>query len=284
MTSIIAREVTHRFGALTAVDRASLTVGPGEVVGLVGPNGAGKTTLIRLLLGLVTADTGEVRLAGGVPSRTTRARVGYVPQSLGLWHDLTLDEHLALVGAVYGSPPPVVEDALATVRDRPVGSLPLGLRRRAAFAVALSHDPEVLILDEPTSGVDPLARERLWDVVRATAGRGVATLVSTHYLDEAARCDRVVLMSAGRVVASGPVAELTTGHTAVQVRAPEWQRAWHALEAAGLQVTPAGRTLRVAEADRDVVAGLLAGAPGAEVTQVAATLEEVFLTLTDGRR
>lgn len=283
MTSIDVRGVTHRFGELVAVADASLSVAPGEVVGLVGPNGAGKTTLIRVLLGLLTADEGSVLLAGGVPSRASRARVGYVPQSMGLWSDLTLDEHLAMVGAVYGRSVPVADDALAGLGRQTIGKLPLGLRRRAAFAVALSHEPEVLVLDEPTSGVDPLARERLWDVMRRAADTGVATLVSTHYLDEAARCDRVVLMSAGRVVASGAVADLTADRTAVEVRTPAWERAWRRLDAAGVPVLPAGRTLRIPEADPQVIADLLADlGDGIDVAAVPATLEEVFLTMTSG--
>lgn len=278
-SSIVATNLTRSFGSLTAVDDVSLQVGAGEVVGVIGANGAGKTTLIRLLLGLLGADRGDVRLAGGPPGRDTRRHVGYVPQGLGLWPDLTVGEHLRLSAAAYGIT--VEQPADAEVRaaaDRLVGQLPLGLRRRTAFTVALAHRPDVLVLDEPTSGVDPLARSRLWDVIRGAVADGACALVSTHYLDEAARCDRIVLLSAGRVAAAGTVAELTSGRSAVRVLAPSWENAWATLERAGLPVLLAGRSLRVPGADARRVADLLDDS-GADVVDVPATLEEVFLTV-----
>lgn len=280
MTAVVAGRVHRSFGAVTAVSDVSLAVRAGQVVGLVGANGAGKTTLIRILLGLLPPDRGSVTLAGGPPSRTTRERVGYVPQSLGLWTDLTLREHLRLARDVYGRGRTTVDDDhLARAADRPIGTLPLGLRRRAAFVVALAHDPAVLILDEPTSGVDPLARSRLWESIHRTAEAGAAVLVSTHYLDEASRCDRVVLLAEGRVVADGTVAELTAGRVAVAVSAPRWQLAWQRLREAGLDVLPAARALRVAGADEDRIRRALDGLE-ARITTVPATLDEVFLQVT----
>lgn len=277
MSAIVAENVVRTFGAATAVSDVSLTVQRREVVGLVGANGAGKTTLIRVLLGLLSPDRGAVRLAGGAPNRATRRRVGYVPQSLGLWTDLTLREHLELSRDVYGrTRAQIGDDGLARVANRPVGTLPLGLRRRAAFAVALAHDPDVIILDEPTSGVDPLARSRLWETIREVADAGAAILVSTHYLDEAARCDRVVLLAGGRVVADGTVAELTADRRTIEVSAPRWQEAWQRLEQGGLDVLPGARDLRVAGADEDEVRRLLAGLE-VELSSVPATLDEVFL-------
>lgn len=276
MSAIAVEEVVRTFGAVMAVDHASLAVEPGEVVGLLGANGAGKTTLIKLILGLLHPDHGTVMLAGGAPGRETRRLAGYVPQGLGLWTDLTLREHLALVRDVYGSVTTQLDAALTEAADVTVGALPLGLRRRAAFAVALSHDPQVVILDEPTSGVDPLARSRLWDSIRDTADRGAAVLVSTHYLEEAGRCDRVVLLSAGRVVAEGTVNELTAGRSTVAVSTQGWQDAWQRLEDMGMEVLPAGRQLRVADTTPDRVRKALDGLD-AEVATVPATLEEVFL-------
>lgn len=280
MSVLVADRVSRTFGEVVAVDDASLEVAAGEVVGLVGANGAGKTTLIRILLGLLAPDRGAVRLAGGVPSRATRRKVGYVPQGLGLWADLSLREHLALSGEVYGHDHRDIDDAgLAAVADRPIGALPLGLRRRAAFTVALAHTPQVVVLDEPTSGVDPLARSRLWGTIAEVADSGAGVLVSTHYLDEATRCDRIVLLSDGRVVADGAVDELIAGRRTVLVSTGAWQDAWQRLEDGGLDVLPAGRDLRVAGADsihvRDVLNGL-----DAEVREVDATLEEVFLEVT----
>ena len=280
MSALTADRVTRAFGEVVAVDDVSLEVANGEVVGLVGANGAGKTTLIRLLLGLLGPDRGDVRLAGGVPSRATRRKVGYVPQGLGLWADLSLREHLSLSAEVYGYGDRTVEDAgLAAVADRPVGSLPLGLRRRAAFVVALAHRPDVLLLDEPTAGVDPLARSRLWDTIGEVAAGGAGVLVSTHYLDEAARCDRVVLLAAGRSVADGVVADLIADRRTVLVSTSAWQQAWQRLDDEGLRVLPAGRDLRVVDADVDRVREVLATID-ADVDEVAATLEEVVLELT----
>ncbi|HEX8862722.1 MAG TPA: ABC transporter ATP-binding protein, partial [Actinomycetes bacterium] len=151
-----ARGVTRTFGGLTAVDQVDLQVNAGEVVGLLGANGAGKTTLIRIVLGLLRPTAGEVRLLGEPPSRHSRARLGYVPQSLGLYDDLTVAENLAFTARAFGGHPPerLDDPELEAARGELVAGLPLGLRRRLAFAAALGHQPELLVLDEPTSGVD----------------------------------------------------------------------------------------------------------------------------------
>ena len=142
-------------------------VEPGEIVGLLGANGAGKTTLIRMLLGLIPASAGEVALFGEPPSRRTRRRLGYVPQGLGLYDDLTAAENLEFTAAIFGraAEPPGCPRRSGRLRRQLVGSLPLGVQRRVAFAQALSHRPDLLILDEPTSGVDPLGRARLWETI-----------------------------------------------------------------------------------------------------------------------
>ncbi|MEX2627479.1 MAG: ABC transporter ATP-binding protein, partial [Ilumatobacteraceae bacterium] len=161
-----AHHLTRTFGAHVAVDDVSLTVASGEVVGLIGANGAGKTTLIRMLLGLLAPTAGEVRLVGHAPDRETRRRIGYVPQGTGLWPDLTLREHLDLAAAVYGHTRVTVDDPeLRAAADEVTARLPLGLRRRAAFVIAGAHRPDVLLLDEPTSGVDPLGRAELWQLI-----------------------------------------------------------------------------------------------------------------------
>jgi ABC-2 type transport system ATP-binding protein len=157
MRFINARRATRRFGRITAVDDVNLHVNSGEVVGLVGANGAGKTTLIKMLLGLLEPSGGEVELFDEPPTREALARVGYVPQGLGLYEDLTVSENAAFAAAAYGSNTPSLGD-LERVGDTLVRDLPLGFRRRAAFLDALAHDPDVLLLDEPTSGVDVLSR------------------------------------------------------------------------------------------------------------------------------
>ncbi|HSK22435.1 MAG TPA: ABC transporter ATP-binding protein [Egicoccus sp.] len=259
----------------------SLRVAAGEVVGLIGANGAGKTTLIRMLLGLVDPSGGHVRLVGRRPDRDARRRIGYVPQGKGLWPDLTLREHLDLSAAVHGHARVTLDDPeLRAVADEVTARLSLGLRRRAAFVVATAHRPDVLLLDEPTSGMDPLGRAELWDLIRAAADAGSGVLVSTHYLDEARRCDRIVLLARGRVAAEGRVADVVGGRTAIEVRTEQWQAAWHRLDTvAGVGLLPMGRVLRVSGADVARVADIVVGLD-AEVREVPATLEEVFLAVT----
>jgi len=272
--------VTKRFGDLTVVDTVDLAVAAGEVVGLIGANGAGKTTLIRMLLGLLAPSGGRVRLFGEPPSRRTRARLGYVPQSLGLYEDLTVAENLAFSAAAYGSVGATLEGELAEARDVLIRDLPLGLRRRAAFAIALAHHPDLLVLDEPTSGVDPLQRARLWETIRSSAERGAGVLVTTHHLAEATQCDRLVVLAAGRVAAAGTLAEVVGDTTAVEVRTPSWEAAFTALDLARLPVSLVGRTLRVPGADPATVGRLLADAGvDADVASVPASFEETFVVL-----
>jgi ABC-2 type transport system ATP-binding protein len=275
-----AQGATRRFGELLAVDGVDLTVAAGEVVGLIGANGSGKTTLIRMLLGLLAPTSGHIRLFGEPPSRRTRARLGYVPQSLGLYEDLTVAENLAFSAAAYGSQDATLGGDLAGARDVLVRELPLGLRRRAAFAIALGHHPDLLVLDEPTSGVDPLQRARLWDTIRASAELGAGVLVTTHHLAEAAQCDRLVVLASGRVVATGSLPDVVGDTTAVEVRTPTWEAAFTALDVAGLPVSLVGRTLRVPGNDPAVVARVLADADiPAEVGSVPASFEETFVVL-----
>jgi ABC-2 type transport system ATP-binding protein/ribosome-dependent ATPase len=287
-----ARSVTRRFGSFTAVDGADLQVGPGEVVGLLGANGAGKTTLIRLLLGLLTPTAGAVRLFGAPPSRTTRLRLGYVPQGLGVWDDLTVAENLAFSAGAFGEPGSpggaasshAVEPELAAEAHTLVRDLPLGLRRRLAFAAALAHHPDLFVLDEPTSGVAPLARARLWETIRLAAERGAGVLATTHAMDEAEQCDRLVLMAAGRVVARGTMTEIVGDATAVEVDCDAWDDAFKALDAAGLPLSLAGRRVRVPGGDAArVQAALDARRIPARLRVVPATFEETFVLTTTAR-
>jgi ABC-2 type transport system ATP-binding protein len=286
MTGVLAQcaGVTRRFGRFVAVDGVDLQVRRGEVVGLLGANGAGKTTLIRMLLGLLPASGGQVRLFGEPPSRRTRQRLGYVPQGLGLYDDLTPAENLAFSAAVFGGGVDGARRGELPETLRPfggtvVGSLPLGIQRGAAFAEALAHRPDLLILDEPTSGVDPLGRARLWETVAAAAEAGAGVLVTTHYMDEAGECDRLLIMAQGRVVAEGTSAQITADGQVTVVETGSWAPAFAALEAAGLPAALVGRTLRVPAAAPDAVRRALGGLP-ARIYQAPATLEESFFQLT----
>jgi ABC-type multidrug transport system ATPase subunit len=168
----------------------------------IGANGAGKTTVIRMLLGQVVPSSGAISLFGRPPSRETSSRLGYVPQGLGLYADLTVAENLRFVETAFGTGSRELPPALAAASDRLVGDIGLGLQRQLAFVTALGHSPALLVLDEPTSGVDPLSRARLWDVIHDQAEAGAGVLVTTHYMQEAQQCDRPVLMSHGRRVAA----------------------------------------------------------------------------------
>jgi ABC-2 type transport system ATP-binding protein len=279
-TLLRADRVGRTFGSFVAVDDVTMSVGPGEVVGLLGANGAGKTTLIRMLLGLIATTTGEVELLGGPPDRERRTHLGYVPQGLGLYRDLTVRENLTFSTQAYGVVTPALPDALSADAGRLVADLPLGLQRQLAFLSALAHEPEVLVLDEPTSGVDALARAALWDTIHEQSEKGVGVLVTTHNMQEAEQCDRLLLMSQGRLVAQGSEADVIGSTTAVAVSTPDWARAFAVLNEAGQPVMLAGRDVRVADADADLVRRVLADAGvSAEVVGVPATIEERMMAL-----
>ena len=257
-----------------------MRVGPGEIVGLLGANGAGKTTLIRMLLGLIATTTGDVELLGGPPDRELRRRLGYVPQGLGLYGDLTVEENLAFTSQAYGTVPPQLPETLRRATDTLVAKLPLGLQRQLAFLCALAHHPEVLVLDEPTSGVDALARAALWDTIHEQAEGGVGVLVTTHNMAEAEQCDRLLLMSQARLVAQGSEADIIGSTTAVAIRTSDWARAFAVLNEAGQPVMLAGRDVRVADADADQGRAVLAAAGmTAEGGGVPATIEERMMVL-----
>ena len=280
---LVARGASRRFGALTAVDDVTMSVSAGEVVGLLGANGAGKTTLIRLLLGLIATSAGDVELLGGPPDRLRRSRLGYVPQGLGLYGDLTVRENLAFTAQAYGSPPPDLPAALRPAERVLVRDLSLGLQRQVAFLAALAHAPDVLVLDEPTSGVDPLARAALWDTIREQADLGTGVLVTTHNMQEAEQCDRLLLMSRARLVAQGSEDDIIGGTRASAVRTDDWAAAFAALNAAGEPVMLAGRDVRVADADPERLRLILSTAGVvAEVIAVPATIEERMMVLARG--
>ena len=286
MTAALAdcAAVTQRFGPLLALDCVDLRVGPGEVAGLLGANGAGKTTLIRILLGLLRPTAGAVRLFGEPPSRQVRRRIGYVPQGLGLYDDLTPAENLDFAGAAFGVRGGAMPADLRSFSGTVVGQLPLGVQRRVAFAQALAHRPGLLVLDEPTSGVDPLARARLWETIRQAADAGAGVLVTTHYMDEAAECDRLVVMAGGRVAATGTPAGIAGTAPVAVVESARWADAYAALDAAGLRAALAGTSLRVPGAPTADVSRVLRRAGlAATVSEAPATLDERFLELTAPR-
>lgn len=279
MTSIAARSLSKKFGEVSAVSDLSFEVRPGGVVGLLGANGAGKTTTMKMLLGLLEPTSGEVLIGGQSARRIDRHVMGYVPQGLGLYRDLTVSENLSFAAAAFGVPVPSLADTgLEDVADRQVDDISLGLRRRLAFVVARCHQPSVLILDEPTSGVGPLGRARLWETIHETAEDGASILVSTHYMEEAEECHRVVLMASGREVASGSVADVIGGSRSVAVSGDVTERAVACLGDAGGTVLAAGDGWRVVGVEAATVRQVVGD--GARVEEVPASFEEAFVALS----
>ncbi|MGD2100630.1 MAG: ABC transporter ATP-binding protein [Acidimicrobiia bacterium] len=279
MSLVEARNLTKRFSRFVAVDDLSFRVDSGEVVGLLGANGAGKTTTMKMLLGLLAPTSGEVLIGGTPGAEADRRLVGYVPQGLGLYRDLTVLENLQFVASAFGVEPPSPEsEGLGEVANRRVGSLSLGLRRRAAFVASRCHDPRVLILDEPTSGVGPLGRARLWETIHETASAGAAVLVSTHYMDEAEECDRVVLMASGREVASGTVGDVVSGARSLALEGDIDTESADELRRHGAKVFLDAGGWRVVGMDKDVVRSIVG--PDTKVIEVPASFEEAFVALS----
>ena len=218
--AIDVRGLTRRFGGFTAVDDITFDVGAGEVFGFLGANGAGKTTAIRMLIGLLAPSSGTARVAGydvGTQAEDVRRHIGYMSQRFSLYEDLTVRENIALYGGIYGLGDRDIRlrgdallDGLALghARDARVAALPLGWKQKLAFSVALLHSPAIVFLDEPTGGVDPITRRQFWEMIYAAAAGGTTVFVTTHYLDEAAYCDRISIMVDGRIAALGTPEEI----------------------------------------------------------------------------
>ncbi len=212
--AIEVRAVTKVFKDLRALDGASLRVETGEIYGLLGPNGAGKSTLIRMLVGLLRADAGSVTVLGRtMPDLGALDHIGYMTQQAALYPDLSVEENVRFFAALYGRDDDGVEAALELVdlgsrRHSIVATLSGGMRTRCSLACAVVHKPKLLVLDEPTVGIDPQLRAQIWEQLGELAAGGVTIVVSSHVMDEAERCQRLCLMRAGRVLAEGTVAEL----------------------------------------------------------------------------
>ncbi len=210
---ITTNHLTKQFGDFTAVDAISFEVGKGEIFGFLGANGAGKTTAMRMLTGLSRPTSGEATVAGFDVYRQPemiKRHIGYMSQKFSLYEDLTILENLRFFGGIYGLSRKQIKEkstrlvkhlGLEDVARKLTGSLPLGWKQKLAFSLALFHDPEIVFLDEPTGGVDPITRRQFWEMIYEAADQGVTVFVTTHYMDEAEYCDRISIMVDGKIVA-----------------------------------------------------------------------------------
>ncbi|MBN9038228.1 MAG: ABC transporter ATP-binding protein [Rhizobiales bacterium] len=294
MSAIDVRGLVKSFGGRTVVDHVSMQVETGEIVGFLGPNGSGKTTTIRLMCGLLTPDAGEGEVLGyDIRSESLKIKreVGYMTQRFSLYEDLTIAENLDFVARLYELRPrkahvdrTLDELGLTSRRDQLSGTLSGGWKQRLALAACIMHKPKLLLLDEPTAGVDPKARREFWDEIHRLAAGGLTVLVSTHYMDEAERCHRISYIAYGRMLATGTVDEVVrdAGLTTFIVRGPGLGAvAAELAHAPGVdQVAPFGNTLHVVGADAKLLEQAvkpLAARPGLTMEPGETSLEDVFI-------
>jgi ABC-2 type transport system ATP-binding protein len=299
--AIDVRGLTKRFGAKVAVNKADIAVPQGQVWGFLGPNGSGKTTTIRMLCGLLHPDAGEGTCLGydfRTQPEEIKREVGYMTQRFSFWEDLSIRENLDFVARVYELPN--ARDAVAQTLQRLgltqrqgqlAGELSGGWKQRLALAACMLHQPKLLLLDEPTAGVDPKARRDFWDEIHRLSGEGLTVLVSTHYMDEAERCDRIVFINLGDIVARGTVAEvIAQSGLFTFVVEGEGARAL----AGELRGHPGvefvsffGAALHVSGQDRAVLDAALAPyreRAGLSIHEAKTSLEDVFIQLQERRK
>jgi ABC-2 type transport system ATP-binding protein len=286
--------VTRRYGAITAVDRLTFDVLPGEMFGLIGPDGAGKTTSIRLLCGLLHADSGAVRVLGLDPVRHHReitARLGYLSQRFSLYGDLSIDENIAFFAEIHG-----VRDyaarrnrlldmtQLTPFRGRLADQLSGGMKQKLALACTLVHEPQVIVLDEPTTGVDPVSRREFWKLLSHFLAGGITIVMSTPYLDEAERCTRVALLDHGRLLAldaPGALRASLPGRL-FEIVTPNPRSAYHVLQTRGFHVQVFGDRLHVWTKDVEgldpsTLSGMASRLETATLREIVPSLEDVYI-------
>ncbi len=306
MNAIEVRSLSRRFGAFTAVDDVSFEVRTGEIFGFLGSNGAGKSTTIRMLCGLLRPSSGTAIVGGVDVSRDpegVKRRIGYMSQRFSLYELLTVDQNIAFFGGIYGLEPArlaarrefVLEMAGLRGRERTLArDLSGGWRQRLALGCAVLHEPRILFLDEPTGGVDPLSRRQFWRLIDTLSNEGVTVLVTTHYLDEAERCNRIALIDRGRLATIGTISEVKAifaGRPIYEIRTDRPVDAMTTLDAVeGIQKTSLFGTAVHAVAASEAIgpADLRArlesqGLHVSAIDRVAPSLEDVFLDVVEGR-
>jgi ABC-2 type transport system ATP-binding protein len=292
--------LTRRYGAFTAVDAVTFTVKRGEVFGFLGPNGAGKTTTIKMLTGLVRPSSGAGHVIGydvSTDGDAIKHVIGYMSQLFSLYHDLTVSENIEFAAGLRGVTGErfqrrrewaLTMSGLTEHVNRSTGDLPLGWKQRLALGCAVLHEPPVLFLDEPTSGVDPLARRAFWEVIRELSAAGTTVFVSTHYMEEAEYCDRLALMNRGKLIALGTPGEMRASmtETVLRVETENAPRAIATLTGAEgiVDASLFGRALRVVVKEASQTAKVIrerieaAGLRVRSIEIVPASLEDVFVS------
>ena len=308
--AISAEHLVRRFGSFTAVDGVSFTVEPGEIFGFLGPNGSGKTTVIKMLTGLLPLTGGEANVLGidvRKDPEGVRENIGYMSQNFSLYTDLTVTENLTFYGRVYGLPPErlrkrlheiVEQNGLGPYKDRLSAQLSGGWKQRLALGCAMLHEPKLIFLDEPTAGIDPVARRQLWDLLFELSGQGITFFVTTHYMDEAERCSHVAYIYFGKLLADGTPDDLRElpdvqpqGTYRVEITTPQVTFALrHARMIPGIRsATIFGQSIHALIDDHLDLEHLREqlerhGFAVAEIRPLAPSLEDVFVELTTKRQ
>lgn len=295
--AIAVRGLTKRFGARTVVDGVDLTVMPGRICGFLGPNGSGKTTTLRMICGLLIPDAGGGEVLGldlASQRRAIKHQIGYMTQKFGLFSDLSIAENLEFIARVYRLDQrrervaaTLDQLGLASRADQLAGKLSGGWKQRLALAAAVMHEPKILLLDEPTAGVDPQARREFWDQIHALAAAGMTVLVSTHYMDEAERCHEIAYIAYGVMLARGTIAQVIaeSGLHALQGEGPGADRLAAEIEQRPgvAMAAPFGTSLHVCGSDPDALRqAVRPWADRIAFTQTEPSLEDVFIHLMRG--
>jgi ABC-2 type transport system ATP-binding protein len=304
--AVEVRELERRFGDFVAVNRVSFEVGRGEVFGFLGPNGSGKSTTIRMLCGILAPSGGSGRVAGfdlRTQAERIKEHIGYMSQKFSLYEDLTVEENIDFYGGVYRIPRARMGErrewvlkmaGLTRHRHTRTGTLATGWKQRLSLGCAVLHEPPIIFLDEPTSGVDPISRRQFWNLIYELAGRGVSILVTTHYMDEAEYCDRIGLIHRGELIAVGRPHDLKSSRMAGRILEVSCERPSDAMAVvAGLpgvfDVALFGNALHVVAQDTAAAASAIraalaqAGIAVSAIEEIAPSLEDLFVSLIEAR-